>query len=187
MPLLPVELATGGQIWKKKLRYIFLKNRKINNIKNKKTLIQVAQMSRPIIFRPESLFGRSKLDRSTIFAFINSGVELRLMCQSPKSSNVEAHKHGHAETNKPGCRRSCKPLLRWAAEALMGFDLGLYHAPKLLAYLWRALPKRRVWLTTEAPLWLREDQVTSPSLTKRRPSYDEGRSCSALMCGNHEL
>ena len=26
-------------------------------------------------------------------------------------------------------------LLRWAAEALMGFDLGLYHAPKLLAYL----------------------------------------------------
>jgi len=33
----PVELAAGGQICKKKFRHIFLKNQKINNIKNRKT------------------------------------------------------------------------------------------------------------------------------------------------------
>jgi len=32
----PVELAAGGQICKKKIRHIFLKNLKINNIKIKK-------------------------------------------------------------------------------------------------------------------------------------------------------
>jgi len=37
MDLPPVELTTGGQIYKKNLRYIFLKNQKINNKKIKKT------------------------------------------------------------------------------------------------------------------------------------------------------
>jgi len=37
MSLPPVELAKGGQICKKKLRHIFFKNQKINNIKIKKS------------------------------------------------------------------------------------------------------------------------------------------------------
>ena len=37
MSLPPVELATGSQICKKKMRHIFLKNQKIINIKFKKT------------------------------------------------------------------------------------------------------------------------------------------------------
>jgi len=37
MSLPPVELAIGGQICKKNLRHIFLKNKKLNNIKNKKS------------------------------------------------------------------------------------------------------------------------------------------------------